>query len=80
MPVGKPRNDLIRQDVTDISSADQLLCYALAGQLEEILASTENDVARSRAEALPLFYRLALRKQSTRARTHPSPPPANHFL
>jgi hypothetical protein len=33
----KDRNDRIRQDVADISSADQLLRYALAGQLEPLL-------------------------------------------
>jgi hypothetical protein len=36
MSAGKIRKDRIRQDVTDISSADQLLRYALAGQLERL--------------------------------------------
>ena len=36
MSAGKIRKDRIRHDVTDISSADQLLCYALAGQLERL--------------------------------------------
>ena len=34
---GKVRNDRIRQDVTDISSPNQLLRYAMAGQLELLL-------------------------------------------
>ncbi len=34
MPGKKDRNDRIRQDVTDISSPDELLRLALAGQLE----------------------------------------------
>ena len=40
------RNDRIPQDVTDISSADQLLRYALAGQLEPLLRRglTQGDI------------------------------------
>lgn len=34
---GNVRDDRIRQDVTDISSSNQLLRYALAGQLEPLL-------------------------------------------
>ena len=34
---GKVRDDRIRQDVTDVSSPKQLLCYAMAGQLELLL-------------------------------------------
>jgi hypothetical protein len=34
---GNVRNDRIRQDVTDIGSSNQLLRYALAGQLEPLL-------------------------------------------
>lgn len=37
MPAKKDRNDRIRQDVTDISSPDELLRFALAGQLEPLL-------------------------------------------
>jgi hypothetical protein len=36
MSTGLARNDRVRQDVRDISSADQLLRYALAGQLERL--------------------------------------------
>jgi hypothetical protein len=36
MSTGIVRYDRVRQDVTDISSADQLLRYALAGQLEHL--------------------------------------------
>ena len=36
MPVGKVRNDRICQDVTDIGSADQLLRFAVAGQVERL--------------------------------------------
>ncbi len=36
MPTGNIRSDRIRQDVTDISDADQLLRYATAGQLERL--------------------------------------------
>jgi len=37
MPVKRSRIDRIRQDVTDISSPDELLRFALAGQLEPLL-------------------------------------------
>jgi hypothetical protein len=37
VPGKKDRNDRIRQDVTDVSSPDQLLRFALAGQLEPLL-------------------------------------------
>lgn len=37
MPGKKDRNDRIRQDVSDVSSPDQLLRFALAGQLEPLL-------------------------------------------
>jgi len=37
MPRNRDRNDRIRQDVTDISSPDELLRFALAGQLEPLL-------------------------------------------
>jgi hypothetical protein len=37
MPARRDRPDRIQQDVTDISSADQLLRFALAGQLEPLL-------------------------------------------
>lgn len=37
MPSENIRSDRIRQDVTDISDADQLLRYATAGQLERLL-------------------------------------------
>lgn len=36
-PARRDRPDRIQQDVTDISSADQLLRFALAGQLEPLL-------------------------------------------
>jgi hypothetical protein len=37
MPPARDRSDRIRQDVTDISSVEQLLRYATAGQLEQVL-------------------------------------------
>jgi hypothetical protein len=37
MPTGISRSDRIRQEVTDVGSADQLLRYALAGQVEHLL-------------------------------------------
>jgi len=37
MPASRDRADRIQQDVADISSADQLLRFALAGQLEPLL-------------------------------------------
>jgi hypothetical protein len=37
MPANRDRNDRIRQDITDISSPDELLRFALAGQLEPLL-------------------------------------------
>ena len=45
---GNVRNDRIRQDVTDISSSDQLLRYALAGQLELLLRQgfTQGNIAQ----------------------------------
>jgi hypothetical protein len=36
MPARSPRNDRIRQDITDITHADQLLRYATAGQLAKL--------------------------------------------
>ena len=50
MPPGKDRNDRIHQDVTDISSADQLLGYAAAGQLEPLLRRPASPRARSLRE------------------------------
>jgi hypothetical protein len=48
MPGKLGRNDRIRQDVTDISSADELLRFALAGQLELLLMRglTQGVIAR----------------------------------
>ena len=36
MPARNERNDRIRQDITDISSADELLRFATAGQLAKL--------------------------------------------
>ena len=47
MPGKKDRNDRIRQDVTDISSPDELLRLALAGQLEP----------RARRDHSPMSFR-----------------------
>ena len=47
MPARQERNDRIRQDVTDISSANQLLRYATAGQLEPLLRREGSPRARS---------------------------------
>jgi hypothetical protein len=77
MPTGKPRNDRIHQDVTDISSADQLLCYAIAGQLEQLQKRgyTQGKVAqgagfgRNARNAGPLLARV-LRNGPTADQLH----------
>jgi len=46
MPAGNSRNDRTRQDVTDIGSADQLLRFALAGQLARLSGYTQGKIAQ----------------------------------
>ena len=53
MPPRKDRDNRIRQDVADISSADQLLCYAAACQLEPLIRRgfTQGKIAQGAAAA-----------------------------
>jgi hypothetical protein len=48
MPAANPRKDRVPQDITDISSADQLLRYATAGRLERLIQRgyTQGKIAR----------------------------------
>ena len=50
MPPRRNRDDRVKQDIPDITSASQLLCYAAAGQLELLYRKrgiTQGTVARA---------------------------------
>jgi hypothetical protein len=77
MSAEKVRNERIRQDVTDISSADQLLRFAVAGQLDRLLRRgyTQGQIAQGAGfgdnarNAGPALSR-ALRKGPTAEQLH----------